>query len=673
MMRGILCGVVCVGFALSVRAGDGQATLRQLADSYAAAPVYGVQLSPDGQRVSTISMKADGTTVVDVVSLPELATQPLLTAGPASNIDWCVWASTIRLLCAVYPFRQPFGNSSAIDLIGIDADGVNPVGLLTASAGQRRGYDRIVDLLADDPDHVLVEVSDGSTEPARLNIYTGDLEKPTEQAEQAEQAGWAAGLPEAGPYRRGSAVRWNHGWVSGGDGVVRVRVAIGENRGANRHVVGLAGFVFGRANIESDWVQLPDVLPYQLQAREARLGFGESRDELLYLAPHENRLTLYGVGLTAEAEPHPIMHDPDRNFAGLWTLGKQQRAVSVMTTDHRTRLVVFDERVADVQRDAQIRFPDGEVLVVGESWDQRYYLLLARDESTTGDYYRFDTHDGSLVDISPVYPSLSGRMLHESRAVFAIGPDADTAAGYLTLPSNADGPLPGVILSSEGMFTPAYWEYDFLAQYLAASGFAVFRVDTANHGDFAVWRGGSGWPDWQVAMSRIETAAQWLIDQQIVASESICVIGQRHDAQAAIVSVMNDPDRFRCIAAIGGTYDSVPLVPELTSSATIIQREARPEDREHWFGSPTSRVRHLQTPILMVHGVQDNQSTVANAHDYSALLSRQRKPHQLVVYPDADGEIRPPVHRADMLARIAEFLHLHTGNRMPAEIARLPR
>src|SRR5690606_33675294 len=55
--------------------------------------------------------------------------------------------------------------------------------------------------------------------------------------------------------------------------------------------------------------------------------------------------------------------------------------------------------------------------------------------------------------------------------------DGATVRGYLTLADNAARPAPAVVLALGDLYPREYWTYDFLAQYLAAKGYAVLRRD----------------------------------------------------------------------------------------------------------------------------------------------------------------------------------------------------
>jgi dipeptidyl aminopeptidase/acylaminoacyl peptidase len=78
--------------------------------------------------------------------------------------------------------------------------------------------------------------------------------------------------------------------------------------------------------------------------------------------------------------------------------------------------------------------------------------------------------------------------------------------------------------------------------------------------------------------------------------------------------------------------------------------------------SPVRRAAEIGAPVLMFHGRGDADFGMSqHAVALSNSLKRADKDVVFIEYPQANHEITRGPDRVDMLARIGEFLVLHTG------------
>ncbi len=639
-----LSACIATGAAFHANADPGTDSQRAArAAAFAASPLHGMELSPDGEHVSAIRMAPDGTTMLQVTSVEDGATRTVLNSEPSANLRWCLWANDSRLLCGLSPFRQAAGPTRVTDMIGIDIDGGRFTELLEAQFGLARPNDRLIDLMSDDPQHVLVErYVAGGLQVFRLNIDTGQMESPSHRRD------WAQGLP-ARELSRGTLLGSTELWLGDGRGSVRIRLSSSSPPVAE---------YLGRMPGETEWRTLYSVDHRTLDYYPVPLGLAGDGDEVLHLAPLDDRMALYGIDV-ADGERRLVMRVPDRDVSGVLMLGKTRRAVSAFHHDQRTRTAVFDARIAAVQRDAEAHLPNHEIVILGESWAQRFYLLLARDPTSAGRYFRLDAEEGALHEISPVYPELKDKALIDVRNVGRADDEA-IPPGHLVLPPDGDGPYPAVILSSAGVPHMALWAFDHLAQYLAVSGYAVYRIEHA-HRDTPAWSINGGLRYWRDASQRLTAAAAWLVDQQIANPDRICVIGERFDAHAAVMNVIESPDVFRCVVGIGGVYHPPSLEPAWANAPSAFEREVGRDRDIRRSGSPNARACEVSTPVLLIHAEHDSESPVSQSQIFAGRLARQGADHQLIILPDSDSAILPPAQRARMLSEIDAFLGASIG------------
>ncbi len=99
---------------------------------------------------------------------------------------------------------------------------------------------------------------------------------------------------------------------------------------------------------------------------------------------------------------------------------------------------------------------------------------------------------------------------------------------------------------------------------------------------------------------------------------------------------------------------------------------------EHYFGgrpwerpelyrerSPLSRAASINTPLLILHGLDDENTPVSNSRALFRALSALGRKTELVVYPREGHGFSEPAHRLDAFRRIREWLQRHISVATP--------
>jgi dipeptidyl aminopeptidase/acylaminoacyl peptidase len=78
--------------------------------------------------------------------------------------------------------------------------------------------------------------------------------------------------------------------------------------------------------------------------------------------------------------------------------------------------------------------------------------------------------------------------------------------------------------------------------------------------------------------------------------------------------------------------------------------------------SPLTYVANVRTPLLMLHGAQDNRVGVASAQAFYRGLKEENREVELVLYPREGHEVTrsgEPEHRIDHMLRIIDWFERH--------------
>jgi dipeptidyl aminopeptidase/acylaminoacyl peptidase len=614
-------------------------TSTPLAKAFGTAPImWGVQLSPDGTQFSALQMHPSGTTLARVVSLSGGGGSVVLSGNESFDVAWCEWANAERLLCGL---RAQSTNGmtffSVTRLVAAKTDGTEMKELVTNQFGVdmfTQFTDRVIDWLPDDDEHVLIQVpaQRGTGGPggsgsgtARLNVYTGEITNVE--------------LPVLGV----------NAWVTDGHGVARLY--LNQNPRERRWMV--------RDTPESGWEELYRAEVTDLDASFQPLGFAESRNDLLFYERFEGRNALFAYDLANDRKRRLIYANPMFDVAGVQGLGRYRRLVAAIYIDDQPRQHFFDARIESLHRALGAVFPDKQINIIDESADQHYYLVFVSSDTDAGTYYRFDAMANRLAKITPAYPQLASQQLAPMTAVRYAADDGVDIPAYLTTPANRSGRVPAIILPHGGPSARDYWGYNYLAQYLAANGYAVLQANyRGSEGYGKAWEGDGAFRGWRRAIADIDAGVDYLVAEGIADPEKICAVGWSFGGYAALMSVIEHKDRYRCVVSIAGVTD--PKMLGMNALRFAGGRAARDfigtDDEVRKHGSPLERAAEIGVPVLLVHPVMDANVPLAQSTTLAKALERENRAFEFIEYEKAEHSIRPERYRTDLLARLGAFL-----------------
>lgn len=607
-----------------------------LAAAFGTAPImWGMRLSPSGMKLSAIQMHPSGVTVARVVDTATGTNKAVLSGRKDEfEVSWCDWANEERLLCGLRGLaRGEQGIYFAVTrLMAAAADGSETKLLVDRRLQDRftQFQDRVLDWLPDDPQHVLIQepTSDGSG-VSRLDIYDGTLsvvERPRQNT---------------------------YDWIADGHGLPRLHQSITAT--TQRWYVHDA--------LDAPWKVLRET-PLDEPDAFSPIGFGENPNELLYYDNSDGRRALFALDLANGRDRRLVYSHDSFDVQSVLALGKYRRLVGATYVAERAHVQFFDARVGGIHDTLQTTLPDKTLAIIDESWDQRFYLVFVGGATDPGTYYRYDSETRTLGRIVEAYPSLAGRTFAEMKSVRYTAEDGTEIPGYLTLPPNRSGTGPAVVLPHGGPSARDYWAYDFLTQFLSASGYAVLQSNyRGSDGYGGAWLGDGGFRGWRRALGDIAAGASYLASEGIAERERICVVGWSYGGYAALMSAVEHPELYRCAASIAGVSDPKALSAAMRQFVGGLSARRFIGAGEDVFeaGSPLARVGEIDMPVLLVHPRKDANVPFAQSETFARALERAGKEFEFVEYEEAEHDISPERYRIDLLARLAEFLDGQIG------------
>jgi len=449
------------------------------------------------------------------------------------------------------------------------------------------------------------------------------------------------------------------GYMSDGRGHVRLMIS---------PVVSNAGMLSGRTSYSyrtadsRDWKSLGTYDEDQFRP----LAIDAEANQLFALKKKDGRFALYRIKLDGTLSETLVAQNPTVDIDDVVRFGDGQRVIGYTYILDRRTTVYFDPEFQGLAAALSKVLPQLPLVsFVDASHDGRKLLIHAGSDSDPGRYYLFDRDRKTLTPAMIDRPDLEGRALASVKAVTIAASDGASIPAYLTLPPGKPASrLPTVILPHGGPSARDVWGFDWLAQFLAARGYAVLQPQyrgSAGFGD--AWLNENGFRNWRTSIGDITASAKWLAAQGIADPDRTAILGWSYGGYAALQSAATEPGLYKAVIAIAPVTDLEMLKADFRdfTVSTLIDKEVGtgPQVGE---GSPLRHAAAIRAPVLLVHGDLDTNVKIAHSEKMDAALKSLGKQSELVTFRGLDHQLDDSDARTQMLTKIGELLDRTIGN-----------
>jgi len=618
--------------------------------------VQSMAISPSGNRLALLSAGPGRSTMVRIVELPAMSVSTIMSsAGDPESFRWCDFASDTQLIC------QHAGNGmldsdviSYSRLVTFDIDGKN-----IKELGQRRSfYDSwirqfdgaILDWLPGQGGAVLMERT-YMPEAYKMNtrivrdkrgLGVDRIELPSMKTSPIE------------PARDGAS-----SFMSDGRGNVRLMTTAGTVA----HDTALSGeFKYHfRAHGSNGW---QDLGQYDSTDEEGiqPLAVDADTDSVYLLKQLNGRDALYRVKLDGSGAETLIAQDQAVDIDDVVRFGHGQRVIGYTYATERRQTVYFDPEFKKLSESLGKALPNQPLVdFAGSSADGNKLLLFAGGDTIPGGYYLFDRKARSLNELALARPELEGKSLAVVRPISYPAADGIQIPAYLTLPPGKEAKgLPAVVLPHGGPSARDEWGFDWLAQFLAARGYAVIQPNyrgSAGYGE--EFQNENGFKNWQQAIGDINAAARYLASSGIADPKRVAIVGWSYGGYAALQSIVVDPGLYKSAVAIAPVTDLSLLKQDARNfSNSKLVREYVGAGDNVVAGSPLRHAEKIKVPVLLVHGDLDSNVSISHSEKMAGALPQA----EFVRFKGLDHNLNDSAARVEMLTKMGELLDRTIGH-----------
>lgn len=332
----------------------------------------------------------------------------------------------------------------------------------------------------------------------------------------------------------------------------------------------------------------------------------------------------------------------------------------------------FDNEHPNVEliRGLQSIFPNAVTYVTSSTHDFRLSIVRVYEDVRTPEYYLFNRETNSLQLMFDAKPWINDAALPEMHPVSIVARDGLELDGYLTLPrgSKAEN-LPLVIVPHGGPHGPRdHWGLGW-ENFIPAAGYAMLQVNYRGSGGYGMAFERAGFGEWGGKMQDdLTDSVKWAIDEGIADPDRVCIFGWSYGGFAAVMSIIREPDLYKCSVAGAGSYDTeiqyrrADYTKYTRWGKKYMDKVLGSSPAERRRASPVEFAEQITTPLLLIHGEDDDRVPVEHAYALQKAMEKAGKPMpRLIELKNEPHGIRNEKNITTWYTETVKFIESHIG------------
>ncbi|MEM6583065.1 MAG: prolyl oligopeptidase family serine peptidase [Pseudomonadota bacterium] len=616
-------------------------------EAFASLPaIEGIELSPSGEHLAMI-VNRDGASYVAIQDLESKQITPIAkTLNDKYLLNWVQWANEQQLLTSVFfpdiRWRAQTGETRLL-VFGPEDESprllVSPRGTFLKKEHNSQFQDRVVSLLPDDPQHILLALD--LEKVARPAVYRVNLETGARSIVQ--------------DYK--SHIRH---WVADQQG--NVRAASGYKSRDGIHSLWVKRTDQDEWHVVHEWKTLDesDITP---------LGFALDPRILYVRAKHNGRSAVFALDTDSpDFKRKLVAADPKHDIVGQ-LIYRNSKAIGVRHAFSPGRALFFDPENAQLQITIDNKIPDHVNEVVSEADQLSKFVLHSKKKDLPARFYLGEGSGAELTTISDLYPLLVGQNLSKKQLVAFEASDGSRIESFLSLPTGtSEEKYPAIIFSPGTNIYPEDRGFDYWTQFFTNRGYVVLQpIFPHAPGYWQEFRTNSITGSGLAVQQYFESAAQWIIDKGIAAKGRICVVGIGFGGYDALVTAAESPELFSCAISFAGVTDLEAMRSRARFYITreIVHQQLGEDIDSLEKKSPINLARKIQVPILLAHGEFDRVVPVEHGRQMAQALDHSNEDLEYLELEHGSHTLSIEENRILLFEAMDDFLaeHLSTNSK----------
>ena len=650
---------------------------------------HSMQMSPDGKYIAIVTQPRDDKCDIEpdlqkrieddyrggklILYSTDNGSTTVLTSGRGnSSVGSVRWVSNERIIFTTEPTNSSGKSLSAYALWGMNIDGKKKKTLYEFKTSQGvLSSPKLTSLLPEEDNFVMVKINErrGTVDDYyKMNIFTG-AKKKVASGPDIEKEEWLANVIEKA------------------DGTPLAAVSnIGNTWRIWRYLPSEDAWEIHFTNV----CQTPTFFPLSgYEGKWLVAGQDVSKSKTWNSDNDKSKLFVYDP----ETRNFDLLfEDPIYDVAG--PVGGCRTADGGAAIDEKTNELIYVSYYAE--KPERLIFNEelkqsyemilghfiadrGEDVVVRPvTWskDRNKVVYSVSSSSNPGEYWYFDKENVILSFLWERSPWIDRTKLAKKVPINYTARDGLEIYGYLTIPVNSSGKnLPMVVHPHGGPNARDTMGYDPDVQFMANRGYAVFQPNFRGSTGYGAYHYISANKQFGKTMQDdITDGVNYLIEQGVADPDRVAIFGGSYGGYATMAGLTFTPDLY----AAGINYVGVVDLELLQEDSNRNSRrfggfydELRlewgdpddPEDMEYIIEtSPLRQAHKIKSPVLIMHGAQDNNVRLVHARKLADRLDSLGKEYEWYVEPYEGHGFYGEQARLNMYGKVEEFLGKHLKN-----------
>ncbi|WP_445428246.1 alpha/beta hydrolase family protein [Alishewanella sp. HL-SH05] len=612
-----------------------------------------IKISPTGKYLAATSRSDEGNIYLQIIDIKTNQIISVRHFTGRDSIGSINWANAERILITLVrdigALESPVGTG---EIFAVNADGSNARMLTGYRADNEKTPASVINYLPEDENYVLIVTSTPNRKGSfslikRLNIENG-------RARQVARA----------PMR-------SSGMMTDRTGVARIAIGI-DQENDNEMIM------MYRKNEKADWETLRRY--GQRDGSFTPLSFMPDNLHVLGVSDTQTDTQAISILNPETGKEEIIAHHPKVDVSAIYSIknGFINEVIGA-SYEHDIYEEVYFEDIQDKTFSGYLQglraaFADKKVNFTSITKDNSLAVLTVHSANHPREFYLFDTRNMQLSYLLNGQPWMKAEQLAQTSSIFYTSRDGLDIHAVLTLPKDkAAKNLPLILLPHGGPHgIRDYLEIDTDAKVLAQHGYAVLQPNFRGSGGFGRSFLQQGYLNWGTTMiDDMTDGVKHLIDKGMVDANRVCVYGASYGGYASLMSVVREPDLYKCAVSFVGMSD-LNLMYEhgdtteskggLNTLEMYIGRDKARLDAQ----SAIKNLDKLKAPIFIIHGTEDQRVPLIQAEVLRDELKKRNHPYEWLVKEKEGHGFYKPENNVERWQKMLAFFDKYIGDKQAA-------
>mgnify|MGYP006138838193 CR=1 FL=1 len=313
-------------------------------------------------------------------------------------------------------------------------------------------------------------------------------------------------------------------------------------------------------------------------------------------------------------------------------------------------------------------FPNSSVGVTSATLDNKLMVISVMSANSPRTFYLFDSEKKQVSFLLHSAPWLADKVMPQTQSITYKTRDGQEIVALLTLPVGVEAKnLPLILLPHGGPHgvRDSMAGMDNDVKVLASHGYAVLQPNFRGSGGFGSAFITSGYKKWGTMMiDDMTDGVKHLITQGVADPRRIAVYGASYGGYASLMSVVREPDLYRCAINFVGMSDLALMYEEGDTTESDIGIDTLEDfigrSEEVLKGqSAIHNLDKLKVPVFIIHGAEDRRVPLIQAEVLKKAFDEKGHPYEWLVKEKEGHGFYNPVNEQERWEKMLKFLEKH--------------